>query len=257
MAEAEILSLRKATNFAAIYYDFAAEDHFWIRGRFNQLLRMIAALGLDRRKPLLGFDIGCGEGTVQRQFAANTAWRADGCDLNRTALAKHSVSPERVLYYDITERRPELQERYDFLILFDVIEHIEHTRSFLEAATYHLKPGGYVFINVPAGPYLYSRYDAVLGHHRRYDAATLRQHLIEAGLAIAALRHWGWSMLPLALARKVFVDRKHETDDIVRSGFKPPNRIAAALCSGALAFERFFPAAPIGTSLLAVARKPG
>jgi 2-polyprenyl-3-methyl-5-hydroxy-6-metoxy-1,4-benzoquinol methylase len=257
MAEAEIVSSQDAINFAAIYYDFAAEDHFWVRGRFNVMLRMAAALGLDPSTPWLGLDIGCGEGVVQRQLAATTAWRADGCELNRVALAKHTATGGRALRYDITDRRAELHERYDFLILFDVIEHIDDTRPFLESAAHHLKPRGYVFINVPAEPWLYSRYDAVLGHYRRYDASLLRRHVTEAGMTIAALRHWGWSMLPLAAARKLLVDRKRETDAIVRAGFNPPSRFAAALLSGALAVESFLPAAPFGTSLFAIARKPG
>jgi len=256
--ETETLLVREAANFAEIYYDFAAEDHFWVRNRFDVLLRAAQKFGLDPGKPMLGFDIGCGEGAVQRQLIARTAWRADGCELNRAALAKHSAPASRVLYYDITERRPDLCEHYQFLILFDVIEHVERTAPFLRAAAYHLKPAGHILINVPAGPYLYSRYDSVQGHYRRYDKALLQQHLTEAGLIIETMHYWGWSLLPVALARKFFVDRKQDdADTIMRTGFNPPNRFASALLSSALAIESLFPPAPIGTSLLAIARKPG
>lgn len=256
MADAEAMSHR-TNNFAESYYDFADVNHFWVRGQFNVLLRTARKLGLDHRKPMRGLDIGCGEGVVQRQFAAMTAWRTDGCELNRTALAKHSSVSGRVLYYDISERWPELHARYDFVILLDVVEHVADAKAFLEAAAYHLKPGGYLFINVPAGQYLYSRYDTILGHYRRYNRPLLHEHITKAGLAILALRYWGWSMLPAALVRKFFVDRKHNATDIMRTGFNPPNRLASALLSRALAIEKLFPQASFGTSIFAVARKPG
>jgi 2-polyprenyl-3-methyl-5-hydroxy-6-metoxy-1,4-benzoquinol methylase len=194
---------------------------------------------------------------VQQQLAAQTAWRSDGCDLNRAALARHQHGDGRVLYYDIHDCRPELRAKYDFLVLFDVIEHIAEPLPFLTAAAYHLKPGGYAFINVPACQSLFSQYDAVQGHHRRYDKKLLRQQLAAAGLTVCALRYWGMFLLPALLARKLYVDRKSSPEEIYRAGFRPPNQLMSALLSAALAGETFLPPMPLGTSLLAIARKPG
>lgn len=255
MSEAEIAA-RQPSNFAESYYDFADTEHFWVRGRFDVLLRTAKRLGLNLGEPRTGLDIGCGEGVVQRQLTALTAWRADGCELNRTALSKHSSENGKALYYDISERRPELRERYDFAILFDVVEHVQDAAAFLEAAAHHIKPGGHLFINVPAGQYLYSRYDTILGHYRRYDRPLLRDHISKAGLGILALRYWGWSMVPAALARKILVGRKQDADEIMRVGFNPPSRFASAFLSMALAAENLVPPAPVGTSIFAVAIKP-
>jgi len=257
MAESEILSTAAAADFTEIYYDFASDGHFWLRWRFRNLLHAAKKLGLDPTSPLFGLDIGCGNGAVQEQLAAHTQWRADGCDLNRAALSRHVGHGGRVLYYDINDRRPELRDKYDFLLMFDVIEHIEKTTPFIESAAHHLKPGGYVFVNVPACQSLYSRYDAVQGHYRRYDKTLLRQHLVEAGLTLRSMRYWGALLLPALIARKIYVDQKSAPDDIIRAGFHPPNRIVSAVLSAALACETMLPSPPIGTSLLAIARKPG
>lgn len=257
MAQVEALSTSDPTDFTEVWYDLANDDHFWVRWRFNFFLREIRRLGLDPTSPLTGLDIGCGHGAIERQLASNTAWRADGCDLNKAALALHSGDAGRVLYYNTYDRRPELHEKYDFLIIFDVLEHIENTKPFIEAAIYHLKPGGHVFVNVPALQRFYSNYDTAAGHCRRYDKKTLRQHLAEAGLTLDSMRYWGALLLPALIARKIYVDRKNAPTDIIRAGFHPPNRVMSGVLSAALAAEAILPPAPIGTSLLAIARKRG
>lgn len=256
MAELEILSSSKPSDFTGVWYDIAADDHFWVRWRFKFFLREIARLRIDAASPMRGLDIGCGHGAVLRQLAAHTAWQSDGCDLSKAALTQHSGGIGRVLYYDINDRRPELRETYDFLILFDVIEHIEQTAPFIAAACFHLKPGGHVFVNVPACQRLYSAYDVAAGHCRRYNKPLLRRQLAESGLEVRSLRYWGLLLLPALIARKLYVDRKGPSDAIIKIGFDPPGRAASALLSAALACESVLPAPPIGTSLLAICRKP-
>jgi 2-polyprenyl-3-methyl-5-hydroxy-6-metoxy-1,4-benzoquinol methylase len=256
MTQVEMLSRSSPTSFAELWYDIAGDDHFWLKARFDFFLREIRACGLDPTAPMSGLDVGCGHGAVQRQLAAHTAWRADGCDLNQAALSLHSGRAGRVLFYDTNDRRPEFREKYDFLVMFDVIEHIEKTKPFIESAAYHLKPGGYVFVNVPACQRLYSRYDTAAGHYRRYDKKLLRAHLTEAGLTICALRYWGMLLLPALIARNAYVSFKDSSTEVIRAGFHPPNRWLSALLSGAMACEMILPVPPIGTSLLAIARKP-
>ena len=108
-------------------------------------------------------------GRFNTMVARATSWVFDGADLNVEALTRCSGGLDRVLYYDVLEQRAEFRDRYDVAILFDVIEHIEPTRPFLESVLFHLKPGGILLINVPALQTLFSVYDKVAGHYRRYD----------------------------------------------------------------------------------------
>jgi 2-polyprenyl-3-methyl-5-hydroxy-6-metoxy-1,4-benzoquinol methylase len=254
----DTLSVSAETEFTEIWYEVAAEDHFWVKHRFEILMREIAALGLDTRAPLLGLDIGCGHGAVLRQFSRRTAWAVDGCDLNREALRRASEHNEgKVLYYNIHDRRPEMRERYDFVLMLDVIEHIGDTTRFIASAAHHLRPGGYAFVNVPALQGLYSKYDVVTGHLRRYDKSLLREHLNEGGLEVRRLRYWGLTLIPLALIRKLIVQRMTVAEDIVRKGMQPPSSLVSSLLSGMLSFEAFvMRKPPIGASLLAIAQRP-
>jgi len=253
----ENLSPDASADFADIWYDIAPDDHFWVWWRFKHLLWEIRAIDLDTALPMRGLDIGCGHGAVQRQLAANTRWIADGCDLNRLALEKNAGHPARVLYYDVHDRRPELREYYDFLVMFDVLEHIPDAASFVQSAAYHLKPGGFVFVNVPAMQSLYSKYDAIQGHCRRYDKPTLHEHLAAGPFTVHSMRYWGMLMVPIVLARKLYVSRKTSAEDIMKRGFQPPGRASASMLSAVLGVEaRWLASPPLGTSLMAVARKP-
>ena len=65
------------------------------------------------------------------------------------------------------------EERFDAILYIDVLEHIEDDRSELARAAAHLKPGGCLVVLSPAHNWLFSRFDASIGHFRRYTKSTL------------------------------------------------------------------------------------
>jgi hypothetical protein len=256
MAEYEVLSTIATHQFPERLFEIMPDDHFWVRSRFRVFLQETQRLQIDLTHRQLGLDIGCAHGVVQRQLAAVSAWSADGCDLSVAGLTQNSGHSNRVLYYNILDRRSELREGYDFMIIFDVLEHIKDTKTFLEAAIFHLKKGGYVFLNVPAMQSLYSKFDEVLGHVRRYDSRLLSQHLADAGLDVLSVRYWGLTMIPIIYLRALLVSFASDADKILKLGFKPPSRLMAAVLSGLLSLETSVSRSPaIGTCLLAVAQK--
>jgi len=257
MGQIEHLSDVAPADFTELWYDIADDDHFWIRWRSSVALREIIQSGLDISKPLAGLDIGCGHGAMLRQLALSTAWKVDGCDLNEAALGRISGHNGRLLRYNIHDRRPELAQFYDFLLLFDVIEHIDDTRSFIDSAAYHLKPGGFVLVNVPALQTLYSKYDTVTGHRRRYNRARLRAELMRGGLQVCSLRYWGMTLIPIAVARKFYMMTMNEPSQVVQRGLEPPGALAILLLRQLESIERKIGVPqPVGTSLFAAARKP-
>ncbi|PZF78367.1 methyltransferase type 12 [Aestuariivirga litoralis] len=65
-------------------------------------------------------------------------------------------------------------ERFDSTLYIDVIEHIRDDSAEIEKAAKRLKPGGFLIVLVPAHQFLFSEFDAAIGHYRRYDRAALR-----------------------------------------------------------------------------------
>jgi SAM-dependent methyltransferase len=64
--------------------------------------------------------------------------------------------------------------RFDTILYIDVLEHIEHDRQEMEDAARLLRPGGRVIVLAPAHQWLFTPFDAAIGHYRRYDRAMLR-----------------------------------------------------------------------------------
>lgn len=257
MTEVIRLSRTVENDFPCLWYELATASHFWMGGRRDAFLTLVRAaqIPLDRR--LHGLEIGCGAGVVRRQLEAATAWVVDGADINLPADMASDVSG-RTFLYDVGDRHPELGGSYDFVLLFDVIEHIDDPVRFLQDCAFHLRPSGWMFINVPAFECLRSRYDEVAGHHIRYDQRTLATTLEEAGLAVIEQRYWGFTLVPLLLLRRWLPTVRLSDDEIVRRGFRPPSPCVNRLLGMVLRLEsKILRRPPMGTSLLTVARGPG
>ena len=68
----------------------------------------------------------------------------------------------------------EAQPTFDTLLYIDVLEHIEDDRAELARAAGMLKPGGHVVALSPAHNWLFTPFDKVIGHYRRYTRPTMR-----------------------------------------------------------------------------------
>ncbi len=248
MSEIETLSQPKAVSMSDDWYQFATEDHFWMRWRHREILRAIRRANVPIRRAL---EIGCGKAVARGMLERDLGIPIDGCDLNRAALEEAKPGLGRLLFYDIFEQEPTLLERYDAIFLLDVLEHISEDIAFFKAAIRHLRVGGVVIVNVPASMLLYSQYDVVVGHIRRYSNATLARVFREAGLHPEALRYWGMLMVPVLLARKARLSRIGR-QEAIRVGFSPPNLIARLILAGLMNIETALPfPMPFGTSLVA------
>jgi len=66
------------------------------------------------------------------------------------------------------------EELFDGILYMDVLEHIEADADELARAATHLKPNGSLVILAPALPWLFTPFDAAIGHYRRYTKSSLR-----------------------------------------------------------------------------------
>lgn len=256
-AHVEILSPAAAIAFPDQWYEIMDERHFWMRWRTRAFLQQCRALSISTETPLSVLEIGCGQGILRQMLESATGWTVDAVDLNAGALFHSAPGRGRTALYNIHDRAPALAAGYDAILLFDVIEHIDDPVSFMNSALYHLKPGGYVFINVPALQSLYSKFDVAVGHCRRYNKATLETELAKAGIRKVDDRYWGLTMLPLLALRKLWLSLRSEDPGtgttVVQRGLVPPGRLADSVLTAMMRVETGAIAdPPLGTSLLYV-----
>lgn len=136
----------------------------------------------------------------------------------------------------------------DALVAVNVMEHVEDDRAFLEHAGRVLRPGGHLFLFVPAVPQIYGSLDAAFEHFRRYTRRGLDARLRGAGFEVLDLRYTnlpgvlGWALMGKVLRRRTLSPGSVETYD------------RWVLPVVARMEELWRP--PIGQSLLAVTRRP-
>jgi len=256
----ERISSSSAVSFEDSWYDITSPEHFWMEWRRRATLAFFRRLGLPLDAPLRVLDVGGGHGVLRSQLEAATPWTVDLCDLNLRALQAGASARGRSLLYDVFERAEAVRRDYDAVLLFDVIEHIQEPTPFVAAAADHLRPGGWLLINVPAMNAFFSTYDTVIGHFRRYDEGSLAAELAPLPLELVATRHWGVSLIPVLAARRALLGNRvpmaEERAGIVRTGCQPPNPLSDALLRLAMVVETsMLPVSPYGASLLAAARK--
>ena len=66
-------------------------------------------------------------------------------------------------------------ELFDTILYIDVLEHIPDDAAELRRSAAHLRAHGRLIVLSPAHQWLFSPFDAAIGHHRRYTRKSLKQ----------------------------------------------------------------------------------
>lgn len=247
----EFLAPAQKSAFPEEWYDLSSPDHFWFQWRLFAMLKVARDAGVSLDRPLRVLDIGAGGGALRDQLEACTPWVVDIADLNMVALEHARGGRGRTLCYDVLQPDESLLGSYDAVLLFDVLEHIPDTLPFVRSVLRHLKPGGHLLLNVPASQRLYGPYDVAAGHVRRYHRATLAAEFRETGLEILQTRYWGMLLVPVVVARNLFVRGSGTANASVRHGFEPPSPLADRVLRGLFRLETaVIDRPPFGSSLL-------
>lgn len=103
-------------------------------------------------------------------------------------LVEHGELPRSCAVQDGVVGALEPAQVFDTILYVDVLEHILEDAAELAAASRHLAEGGHLVVLSPAHPWLFSPFDAAIGHHRRYTRRTLRAVAPE-GLVLVQSRY--------------------------------------------------------------------
>jgi len=232
----------------------AEERHWWYAGMRSISFSLIdAALAAAAQPRRVLVDAGCGTGNNLLHLARRG--RAVGVDLSEEALRfcrTRGVHAARASVLAL----PFADASCDAVTSFDVIYHrwVEDDRAAVREMARVLRPGGLLFVRVPALKALWGAHDeAVLSRHR-YTRRELIALFESEGLAIVRASYCNTFLFPLLIARRT-LDRllnRHGSD----VQFLPPlvERLFRLLLEVEARLVRIFPL-PIGSSVLALGRK--
>ena len=105
---------------------------------------------------------------------------------------------------EVIEQDQLLPKSVNLIYTLNVLEHIEDDQGILGLFYNWLDEGGMLLVYVPAIPHLYSKFDASIGHFRRYKKSELKEKLMSAGFETLDIRFIDPLGYFLALAYKLF-----------------------------------------------------
>jgi SAM-dependent methyltransferase len=235
-------------GYAQHYADLYSR-HWWWRAREGYVLRWVRRIARGRRLRIL--DIGCGDGFFWKKLDA--LGDVEGIEVDADLIAPGSPYRDRIEISTFPGRPRE--SRYDLILMLDVLEHIEDDRAALAKVRELLASGGHLVLTVPAHMWLWSEFDAVNHHHRRYTRRPLVDLMRGADLSVVSARYYYfWPVLPLLARRALFRAKSTMQSRFVRVPPAPVNAALHAISTLDHWVTSVVPT-PCGGSLIAVAKK--
>lgn len=234
------------------------EGNFWFKAR-NNLIRWMA----ERHCPTQGryLELGCGTGYVLRMLRqAFPGWSMGASEAHVEGLgfAGQRVS-EDVALYQMDARAIPFRDEFDVIGAFDVVEHIKEDEEVLAEIHNALRPGGVFLMSVPQHMFLWSRFDEIGCHFRRYSMKELKEKLNAAGFEVAESTSFNAVLLPLMMLSRV-LKRDNDKDVDVLDELRISSFVNSVL-SGLLSIElltiKLGLRWPFGGSRIVVAKKKG
>jgi SAM-dependent methyltransferase len=184
-------------------YLYSLEERFWWFVAMRRITDVIAAPALAG-KPLAVLDAGCGTGYNLHHYQSlgHSVW---GFDIAREAVdAVRRRGFPKVCQASVTDI-PFRSESFNIVFSFEVICQIPvETQSQAIAEMFRvLKPGGWLFVRVPAFEWLRSSHDADLHTAHRFTRSELERKLLESGLKPQFSTYANCFLFPVAFARRL------------------------------------------------------
>lgn len=239
--------MKQTDTFDPSYFEWlkkVEERHFWFHIRrkwiFDKIKKFIPP-------PAKLLEVGCGTGNIS-SFLSEKNYSVIGYEFYSDAINK--AWPKFLIVQGDANKLPFKYGSFDIAGLFDVIEHFQDDSTILRETANVVKKGGIIIVTVPARKELWSSFDEMSFHKRRYSKEMLKCIFRDVNLTPLLIEYMFMSLyLPMKYIRNKIQMKK---DPFSVSPLSNP------LLKGLFNVERFVSKGlplPLGTSLIAVAQK--
>lgn len=236
-----------------LYQDlYELEDkHFWHIAKRRAVSSFIEKYLPSKKAHIL--DVGCGTGKNMETFKKfGEVW---GIDNSKKAIEFCKKRGLRNLKVGDATSTGFGVSSFDLITMLDVLEHTDDNKTLKEIYRI-LKPGGIVIITVPAYQWMWSQWDNVLHHKRRYTRGGLKKLLTNNRFKPLKISYMNsYLVAPVLLIRSIkkVVSKKNYGSD-----FQLSNNMINFLFGKVAAAEFLLlknTSIPFGLSLICIAQK--
>jgi len=227
--------------------------HWWFSSKRAIILETIARYtNLNPSSTIL--DIGCGSGLMLN--ALEGLGNTSGMDMSDDAIQfSQEIFRGGIRKGYLPDNVPFPENQFDLITALDVIEHIDDDVQSLKTIKELLTATGTAIIPVPAYMVLWSHFDEINEHKRRYTLTELKNKLEQAGFRIEKISYYNTFLFPIAyVVRKLnnFLGRNGVSDIEMPSDIM--NNLLRRVFSSEKSLLRYCNF-PFGVSVLAVVKK--
>ena len=189
---------------------YRVEDrHWWHRQKRRVIHRLVKQFCPKTGKVL---DVGCGAGKLLQELA-DLGWLAEGVDTILDQGRRRGLKLKKINLQ--TQPLPYPKNHFDLVVCLDTLEHMSDDKRLVAEMARVVKAKGIIIISVPAYSWLFSYWDKMLGHFRRYNRKTLLRAVPRNTAKLRFLSYYfSFLLLPAILVRfiKVVSRQKQQSD---------------------------------------------
>ena len=133
---------------------------------------------LIKKEGALILDVGCNTGMVGKEIIRKKSALIDGIDLNPEALSEAKKYYRQVFQRDLFSGKIMIdEEKYDYIIFSDILEHLPRPDLILKDAKKYLKNDGRIIISLPNVARLEVRLELLFGNFDYKPGILSEDHL--------------------------------------------------------------------------------
>jgi SAM-dependent methyltransferase len=170
--------------------------HWWHIGKRKIVAALLQRHARGRDNPRI-LEIGCGSGRMMEELSLLSA-DVSGIDISPKAVEicrRKGLSVREGDFMSV-----DAGTTYDIIVCLDAIEHFDDDGAALGKIRSLLMDGGICLLSVPAYSWLWSDWDRILSHKRRYSRRTLKDLAARAGFTPLMLSYSNMFIFPAAAA---------------------------------------------------------
>jgi 2-polyprenyl-3-methyl-5-hydroxy-6-metoxy-1,4-benzoquinol methylase len=184
------------------------ETSFWVHSR-NRLFKRLVGAHLSPLYKTKFLEVGCGTGDFIRSIGESESVAVTGSEIYLKGLRYAKESVPNVEFVQLDVEHDSIDDEFDVIAAFDVIEHIDDDVAAIANMTRMLRSGGALIVSAPQHRFMWRSIDEIVKHKRRYSRMELVDKLVGNGLRIERCTSFVFMLFPLMLASRL-LDRKRD-----------------------------------------------